>query len=152
RTEDYLFRYDRGVTNVHPRSFLGRLLLGRFLGSTELLRLAETFHAVLPSERLPVTLDVFVPFSAVEAFFAWYEKTLGYFPLWCVPYRRVRDYEWLSERFHRATADRLFLDLAIYGLKQPPGANYYRLIEEKLLEIGGMKTLISRNYFSAAEF
>jgi len=152
RTEDYLFRYDRGVTNVHPRSFVGRLLLGKLFGSTELLRLAEAMHALLPSRRPNVTLDVFLPSSRVEAFFAWYVDALGHFPLWCVPYRRVRDYEWLSPWFHGGSHDRLFLDLAIYGMRQPPGANYYRLLEEKLLELGGMKTLISHNYYTPAEF
>jgi FAD/FMN-containing dehydrogenase len=152
RTADYLFRYDRGVTCVHPRSFLGRLLLGRFFGSTELLRLAEALHALLPAEQPRVVLDVFLPFSRVEAFFGWYERAIGHFPVWCVPYRPVRDYEWLSPRFHGATRDRLFLDFGIYGMKQPRGANIYRLLEEKLLELDGMKTLISHNYFSPAEF
>ena len=40
-TPQYFFRYDKGVTNVHPKSLLGRLLFGKFLGSNEILRLAE---------------------------------------------------------------------------------------------------------------
>ena len=34
RTRDYFFRYDNGVTNVHPKSALGRLLFGRLLPSS----------------------------------------------------------------------------------------------------------------------
>ena len=48
--------------------------------------------------------------------------------------------------------DRLFLDFAIYGLQQPEGRNYHRIMEEKLLELGGLKTLISSNYYSEEEF
>ena len=152
RTPDYFFRYDHGVTNVHPKSFVGRLLLGRFLGSAQLLRLAERFDWLLPRRRPRVTVDVFVPFSKLTEFFDWYVAEVDHFPLWCVPYRRMRDYEWLSPRVLAATRDPLFIDLAIYGMKQAPGRNTYRLIEEELARIGGVKSLISHNYYSRDEF
>jgi FAD/FMN-containing dehydrogenase len=149
RTRDYFFRYDRGVTNRFPRSTVGRLLLGRFLGSTQYLRLAEKLHRFLP-DNLPITLDVFVPISRAAEFLAWYRETLGYYPLWCVPYHRVRDYEWIAPG--QLAADRLFLDFAIYGAPQLPGKNFHRMMEEKLLELGGIKTLISLNYYGEEEF
>jgi len=152
-TEAYFFRYDRGVTNVHPKSWLGRLLLGKLFGSSELLRLAERASPVLARERPPVTLDLFLPCSKVPAFLEWHRKELGHFPLWCVPYARVQDYPWLADTFYRDLSDRLFVDFAIYGMKQPAdGRNYYRLIEEKRFELGGVKTLISHNYYSEEEF
>ena len=132
-TEAYFFRYDRGVTNVHPKTWLGRLLLGRFFGSSELLRLAEKANGVLDRKRPAVTLDLFLPYSKVPAFLEWHTQELKHFPLWCVPYARVQDYAWLADGFYRNLSDRLFVDFAIYGMKQPPdGRNYYRLIEEKL--------------------
>jgi FAD/FMN-containing dehydrogenase len=154
RTEDYVFRYDKGVTSPRPSSFLGRLLLGRFVSSSEVLRLAEKLHWLLPRERPGITLDTFIPFSRVDEFLAWYDAEFRHYPLWCVPYKRVRDYEWVAPAvFAKNPADELFLDLAIYGMKQPAdGRNYYRLIEEKLMEIGGIKTLISHNYYSESEF
>lgn len=151
-TPDYFFRYDRGVTNVRPRSFLGRLLLGRFLTSTEWLRLGEKLRWLLSSDKPTITLDVFVPFSRVAEFLAWYERTFGFYPLWCVPYRRVRDYEWLAPSFWAALSDPLFLDLAIYGMRQRGPTNYHRLMEDKLRELGGIKTLIAHNYYGEAEF
>ena len=152
RTPDYFFRYDRGVTNVHPKSSIGRFFLGKFFGSSQLLRMAERLRAFLPTTRPGVTLDVFIPFSKVGAFLAWYEEEFRHFPLWCVPYRRTRDYEWLSERFYRGNDDTLFLDLAIYGMKQDGRKNYYKVMEDKLLELGGMKTLISHNFYSEDDF
>jgi FAD/FMN-containing dehydrogenase len=152
RTQDYFFRYDRGVTNVHPRSFVGRLLLGKLLDSGRSLWLANKLSFLFRSERPTVTLDVFLPFSKISAFMEWYEHEVGFFPLWCVPYKRVRDYEWLDESFYAGTDDELFVDLAIYGMKQPPGKNIHRMLEEKLRELGGVKTLISHNYYSEREF
>ena len=151
-TPDYFFRYDRGVTNVHPKTWLGRLLFGKLAGSHRVLGLADRLPFLFRSEHPTVILDVFLPFSKAPEFLAWYERELGHFPLWCVPYRRVRDYEWLDDRFYEGTHDQLFLDVAIYGMEQPPGVNVHRLIEQKLLELGGMKTLISHNYFTPDEF
>jgi FAD/FMN-containing dehydrogenase len=152
RSFDYFFRYDRGVTNVHPKSAIGRLLLGKFLSSAQVLRLAEKLHRFLPAESPDVTVDLFVPFSKLTAFMDWYESRIAHYPLWCVPYRRVRDYEWLHPDFYRQIDDSLFIDLAIYGLKQHAGRNYYREIEEVLPQVNGIKTLISYNYYDPETF
>lgn len=154
RTADYFFRYDRGVTNVHPKSLLGRFFLGKFMSSSRLLRIAEKLRWLLRSGKPTITLDVFIPFSRVGEFLAWYAAEFRFFPLWCVPYKRVRDYEWLSPRLLAGLApeDQLFLDLAIYGMKQRGDRNYHKLLEDKLLELGGVKTLISHNYYSEEDF
>jgi FAD/FMN-containing dehydrogenase len=152
RSPDYFFRYDHGVTNVHPKSFVARLLFGKLFGSSQLLRAAEKLRLLLPAEQPDITLDVFIPFAKADAFMEWYPGAFGHFPLWCVPYHLPRDYEWLSPGFFAGLHERLFLDLAIYGMRQPPGVNLHRVMEEKLLEVGGMKTLISHNYYSPEDF
>jgi FAD/FMN-containing dehydrogenase len=153
RTIDYLFRYDKGVTNVMPRSFLGRLLLGRFLSSNEYLRLAQRFPWLMPRERPTITLDTFLPFAKVGEFLGWYREAFRHYPLWCVPYKVVRPYDWLADGYRPRPGEELYLDLAIYGMRQPDdGRNYYRVMEEKLMELGGVKTLISHNHYTEAEF
>src|SRR5262249_34891852 len=87
----------------------------------------------------------------VPSFMAWYERELAHFPLWCVPYRRT-DYRWLNPQFLAGIGDELFIDLAIYGLEQKDGRNVHALIEQKLLELHGGKTLISHNYYSERDF
>jgi FAD/FMN-containing dehydrogenase len=153
KTPHYFFRYDKGVTNVHPKSFIGRLLLGKFLGSAQILRLAGMFRWLHHSNGRPdVTVDTFIPFSRLKEFLEWYAKDFGHFPLWAVPYARVHDYEWLTDSFWSKLPDKLMIDIAIYGMKQRGETNYYRLMEEKLQELGGMKTLISYNYYEEEEF
>ncbi len=158
RSEDYLptagyfFRYDRGVTNVRPKSFVGRLLFGKLMASTQWLWLGNKLNWMLRTERPTITLDVFVPFSKVPEFMSWYEREFGFFPLWCVPYRRVRDYEWLGDAYWAALGDEMFLDIAIYGMRQRGTGNGHRVMEKKLREIGGIKTLISHNYYGEDEF
>jgi hypothetical protein len=153
KTPHYFYRYDRGVTNVHPKSFIGRLLFGKFLGSSQILRLGEKLRWFLLSDDRPdVTVDTFIPFSRLKEFLEWYAKDFSHFPLWVVPYARVHDYEWLTESFWSKLSDTLMIDIAIYGMKQRGDTNYYRLMEEKLQEIGGIKTLISYNYYKEDEF
>jgi hypothetical protein len=153
RTDDYFFRYDHGVTNVHPEALWARLLFGKLLDSTNLLRLATTFGWLLPRKSPSVTVDVFVPFSQMEPFYDFCANRLGHFPLWMVPYRPMREYEWVAPNlFERMRGEELFVDLAIYGMKQPPGMNVYRMLEEELDRLGGIKTLISHNFYSREEF
>jgi len=151
KTADYFFRYDTGITSTFPKSFLGRLLFGKFVGSTAKLEMFRKLRKFIPPEKIPLTVDVFVPFSKADDFFAWYGREFGFYPLWCVPYRAMRRYEWLSEELFEKTRDDLFIDLAIYNFFKRD-KNYYRILEEELMEIGGLKTLISNNYFSESEF
>jgi len=152
RTADYLFRYDHGVTDVTPSSFVGRLALGKFAGSGTTLWLADKLNFLFSREHPTITVDIFLPFSKLNEFLVWYERELGHFPLWCVPYKRVRDYEWIATDFYAGLHDELFLDLAIYGMKQADDRNYHKILEDKLRELGGIKTLISHNYYSQDEF
>lgn len=152
RTADYFFRYDRGVTNVHPRSFVGRLLFGKWMSSARLLRLADVLNRFLSTERPNVTVDLFLPAARLDAFMRWYRGAIDYFPLWCVPYKRVRYYEWIADDYFDGIEDDLFLDIAIYGLEQPRGRNYYKEIEDALLDVQGIKTLISHNFYDEKTF
>jgi FAD/FMN-containing dehydrogenase len=153
RTQDYFFRYDRGVTSVTPKSWLGRLLFGKVLDSNTTLRLANALHdIVLDKQRPTITLDVFIPISKLDEFLAWYAREFDFFPLWMVPYKRVHDYEWLADSFYSGLADEWFVDLAIYGMKPKSDKPYHQMMEAKLRELGGVKTLISHNYYTHEEF
>jgi hypothetical protein len=88
----------------------------------------------------------------VPEFLAWHERELGHYPLWCVPYRRVHDYEWIADSYWGNLSDGMFLDLAIYGMRQKGPRNVHRMVEEKLRELGGIKTLIAHNYYGEDEF
>ncbi|OPL07586.1 MAG: hypothetical protein AVO33_04620 [delta proteobacterium ML8_F1] len=152
KTFDYFFRYNKGVTNVHPKNPVFRVLFGRVTNSNVTLKLARVFRKVLPSKLIPVTVDTFIPFTGMEEFMNWYREEVGHFPLWCVPYKIVRPYEWIADGFLSRVKDELFLDIAIYGMRRNNPEHYYRIIEKKLTEIGAIKTLISTNFYTETEF
>ncbi|TSC23567.1 FAD-binding oxidoreductase [Corallococcus sp. Z5C101001] len=151
-TYDYLFRYNRGVTHARPRSLLARALFAKLIHSDSVLRTANRFHQLLPAKDPPVIVDVFVPFSRTAEFMDWYHREMKHYPVWCVPFRRTRDYEWLTPQWWAGMSDPLFLDLAVYGMPQPPGRNLYKEFEDALQRINGTKTLISYNYYDEQTF
>jgi hypothetical protein len=152
KTVDYFFRYNKGVTNVIPKSFIGKLIFGKFTTSTQTLSFVKTFRKIIPPDKIPVTVDLFIPSSKFIDFMDWYMKEVNHFPLWCVPYKLARNYEWISPEFIPDKNEKLFLDIAIYGLKGNGGSNYYKIIEEKLIDFKAVKTLISVNYYSESDF
>ena len=84
---------------------------------SDCVKFANKFRKIISEEKLPITLDLFIPFSKSEEFFNWYNKEINYFPLWCVPYKRT-NYEWLSDSFLKNMKDDLLLDIAIYGMER----------------------------------
>ena len=152
-TAQYFFRYEKGVTNVSPKSFLGRLFFGKFLDTTKTLRFVEKFHSIIPDNQIPITIDLFIPFKRLTEFLDWYKKEINHFPLWYVPYKIVRHYEWINpEVMSKNEGEELFIDIAIYGMQKKDGKNYYKIMEDELTSVGGIKTLISNNYYTEEEF
>jgi FAD/FMN-containing dehydrogenase len=160
RTEDYLFRYD---TECHwlTRTLPGlellpvRFLVGRFLlGSTNLLTWSKRLRPVLGLQRRPpVVVDVFIPDGGAEAFTGWYERALDYYPLWIVPYQAPRSYPWIADAQVARAGGTLYWDFAVYGKRNDePGVDYYRLLQDRTFELGGIKTLISTNQYDEATF
>ena len=58
----------------------------------------------------------------------------------------------MSVEFLNKIKDKLLLDLTIYGMEKQGDKNYYKIIEDELVKIGGIKTLISSNYYSESDF
>jgi FAD/FMN-containing dehydrogenase len=159
-TPEYLFRYD---TDAHwvSRTFPPmewkpvRFLLGRwFLGSTNLIRWAKRLEPLFGVKRRPdVLVDLFIPADRCPEFYDWYLREAYYFPLWVVPYRVPETYPWIDDRYAEGIAGDLFFDLAIYGMRNSdPAIDWSQLFEEKTHELGGIKTLISRNHYTRERF
>jgi hypothetical protein len=100
-----------------------------------------------------VVVDVFIPANQLEHFYELYLEKIGYFPLWIVPYKRAQAYPWINENYEKKINDDLFIDVAIYGLRnREKGVNYYKLLEEMVYECNGIKTLISHNFYDRDTF
>jgi FAD/FMN-containing dehydrogenase len=160
-TYDYFFRYDTDchwATSVLPgmHSTPGRLLFGNvLLGSTRLLNWSKRLRPLFKLRKHPpVVIDLMIPMKRFAEFYDWCEREIGYYPIWIVPYRvPATGYPWIKESWRAHAADGLYVDFAIYGLKNDrPEVNYSKLLEGKAYELGGIKTLIAENHYDEATF
>jgi FAD/FMN-containing dehydrogenase len=159
-TADYFFRYDTEChwlsRTVPPLEWkLVRWALGGvFLGSENLIRWSGRLAPLLGLKRRPdVVVDLFLPGKRFAEFYRWYEESVRYFPLWVVPYRMPSAYAWLSPAQVARMDGDLFFDCAIYGKPNgDPATDWSEELERKTFELGGIKTLISRNHYSPERF
>jgi FAD/FMN-containing dehydrogenase len=160
-TAQYFFRYDREChwlsRTAPPLEWRPvRLALGRyFLGSTNIITWAHRLGPVMSrlKRRPDVVVDVFVPGDRFEDFLGWYGREVDHWPLWVVPYRPPRLYPWISDQHQARMGTRFLVDCAIYGAANGrPGVDLSELIERKVHELGGIKTLISRNHYDEETF
>ncbi len=158
-TADYFFRYDAdchwsirdypGLENKIVRQLFGKFLLG----SSNILKLSEKLPFLVKKGGKPdVIVDVFIPYVHALKFLEWCEQVFNYYPLWIVPYKMQPFYPWLNPTMLEGITDPLFIDIAIYGFQQRGDKNYYKLLEEKVRELQGMKTLITHNYYDEESF
>lgn len=157
---DYLFRYDtecHWLTKTVPlmETRPARLLFGKFvLGSTNLIKWSKRLRHIMRLKKRPeVVVDVFIPHKKFGEFFDWYKNDYDFFPLWIVPYKAPELYPWIGAEHARGMDDTLFIDCAVYGkLNNDPDKDYSEILEKKTIELGGIKTLISRNHFDKETF
>lgn len=159
-TYDYFFRYDtecHWLTKTIPilENKIVRFLLGRWvLGSSNLIAWSKRLEFFLKMKKRPeVVCDVFIPSARFEEFFQWYEKDFDFYPLWVIPYCFPKQYPWLDEKYAQKIGENLVIDCAIYGKSNArKDVDYSQLLEEKTIELNGIKTLISRNHFTKEKF
>ena len=159
-TYDYLFRYDtechwmtRTVPFLETRP--ARLLLGKLLlGSENMITWSHRLKAIYRLQRRPdLVVDVFIPSKRFEEFFRWYVEVFDFWPLWIVPYRMPHAYPWVADAHQRRMGELFMIDCAIYGKpNQDPDIDYSEILEKKTYELGGVKTLISRNHHDRETF
>lgn len=160
-TEDYFFRYDtecHWLTKTIPglEMKVVRFLVGKWvLGSTKLIQWARRLDGLSRKIKLrpDVVVDVFIPEPRLPEFFAWYLRTFHFFPLWVIPYKAPQVYPWVATEHGKPLHDIYLIDCAVYGkANSDPNVDYSDLLEKKTYELGGIKTLISRNHHTPAEF
>ena len=160
-TEQYYFRYDtecHWLTRTAPgfENPLFRRALGRwFLGSTNLIRWSNRMRKPLRliKKRPDVVVDVFIPSQRFAEFFDWYAHEFRFYPLWIVPYRMPEVYPWVADEHSERVGETFVIDAAIYGKANgDPDVDFSEVLERKVYELAGTKTLISRNHYDEQTF
>src|SRR5688572_2316446 len=162
---DYLWRWDTDwfwcSKNVLAQNPLVRRLYGRSrLGSktyTKIMRWNSRAGVTKKLERLlglhseSVIQDVDIPIARAAEFLDFYGREIGLWPQWICPIG-VRD-----ERFSLYPVRRgWYVNFGFWDVKRTrearPAGHFNRLIEDKVSELGGIKSLYSDSFFTEADF
>jgi FAD/FMN-containing dehydrogenase len=164
---DYLWRWDTDwfwcSKNVLAQNPLVRRIYGRRrLGSktyTKIMRWNSRVGATRKLERLlglhseSVIQDVDIPIARAAEFLDFYAKNIALWPQWVCPIGpkphsgRFVLYPVKSEWYVNFG----FWDVKRTRAAHPPGT-FNRMVEEKVGELGGIKSLYSESFFPEAEF
>ncbi len=165
---DYIWRWDTDwfwcSKNVFAQNaFVRRFLYGKDrLGSktyTKIMRWNSRVGVTKRLERMfglhseSVIQDVDIPLSRAAEFLEFYSRTIGLWPQWICPIGPQPH----SGRFSLyPVRNEWYVNFGFWDVKRTreafPAGHFNRLIERKVVELGGIKSLYSDSFFAREEF
>jgi FAD/FMN-containing dehydrogenase len=165
---DYLWRWDTDwfwcSKNLYAQNPLVRRLLGRSrLNSvfyTKVMRwnarvgLTRRLDALLGRHPESVIQDVDIPIERAPEFLEFFLREIGIAPVWVCPFRSPHPQtRWTLFPTRPGV---LYLNFGFWDVvrtrERHPSGHFNRLIERKVTELGGVKSLYSDSYFPPEEF
>jgi FAD/FMN-containing dehydrogenase len=167
-TRDYIWRWDTDwfwcSKNLYAQNPIVRRLLGRGrLNSvfyTRVMRwnartgLTRHLDRLLGKHPESVIQDVDIPIARAPEFLEFFLGEIGILPVWICPFRSPDPHA----RWPLFPADpgTLYVNFGFWDVVRPdepyPPGHFNRLIERKVQELGGIKSLYSDSYFPEEEF
>jgi Delta24-sterol reductase len=162
---DYLFRYDRGAFWTGKYAFqyfvtpFNRITRWAF---DSLMRTRVMYHALHASNMAGsyIVQDLGLPRSTAQEFIEHLDKTFGYYPLWLCPLRKghrlsLSPYSNEAQDKETGRTKQMLLNIGVWGPGSPDHDTFVmqnRAIEQKLRELGGLKWMYARAYYTEDEF
>lgn len=164
---DYVWRWDtdwfwcsKNVGAQHPwlRRLYGRERLNsrtytKLMRLNSRLGLTRAFDRFCGWHRESVIQDVDIPLERAPEFLDFYLREIGILPLWLCPIGATPS----ADRFALFPRRRaLYVNFGFWDVKRtrephPPG-HFNRLIERKVAQLGGIKSLYSDSFYTREEF
>ncbi len=168
---DYIWRWDTDwfwcSKNVFAQNAWIRKLYGRKrLGSrtyTKIMRWNSRVGITKKIERAmglhseSVIQDVDIPLARAAEFFDFYAKNIALWPQWICPIGPQPRNDQMRGRFSLyPVKNEWYVNFGFWDVKRtreahPPG-HFNRLVERKVVELGGIKSLYSDSFFTPGEF
>ncbi len=165
-TKDYIWRWDTdwfwqsklfGVQNPLIRTFTPKAWLGSKT-YTKLMRLnsrwgvTDRLQRWTKSERESVIQDVDIPLGRAAEFLEFFRREIRILPIWVCPIRSATDVKF---PLYPVQPGEIHVNFGFWSSVPRRGREdgyYNRLIEKKVTELGGIKSLYSTSYFPEEEF
>jgi FAD/FMN-containing dehydrogenase len=168
RTRDYLWRWDTdwfwcSKQFGAQRPWLRRLIGRRRLNSRTYTRWMRWNSRLGLTRRLArwrgrftesVIQDVDIPLARAGEFLDFLQREIGIWPVWVCPIRAAA----VAGQFplFPLRADTRYVNFGVWDViesdRAQPSGHFNRLVERKVIELGGIKSLYSDSYFSREEF
>jgi FAD/FMN-containing dehydrogenase len=167
-TRDYLWRWDTDwfwcsqalgaqhpvIRRLWPRRYLRSDVYRKIVAFDRRHRLSGRVDALRKAPaREPVIQDVEIPVGRLAEFLDFFHTEIGISPVWLCPVR-LRDHR--TWPLYPMDPDTLFVNVGFWATVPlrpgEPDGTYNRLIERKVTELDGHKSLYSTSYFSEDEF
>jgi delta24-sterol reductase len=166
--EDYLFRYDRGAfwmgmyaykQNMIPFIWLTRFILDYFMHTRIMY---HALHASGYTDRL-IIQDIAFPSGNAAPFLEYADQAFGLYPLWLCPMRQdgrssmghPRPYNGPVGGKQHGEYQGDYISIGLWGPYDSKESEYVRAnreIETKTHELGGLKWLYSRVFYTEDEW
>jgi FAD/FMN-containing dehydrogenase len=166
--KDYIWRWDTDwfwcSKNFYAQNPIVRRILGKSrlnsMTYTKIMRwnskwgLLSAVNRLLGLHAESVIQDVELLLERCAEFLDFYLNAIRFMPVWMCPTRAYdRKVQW---DLYRMDPNALYVNFGFWDViktrKKLPEGYHNRLIEQKVRELGGMKSLYSDAYFSADEF
>jgi FAD/FMN-containing dehydrogenase len=166
--KDYIWRWDTDWFWCSKTLFAQNPLVRRMLGKkrlnstfyTKVMRynnrwgITRKLNRLLGKQPESVIQDVDIPIENAPAFLEFFQAEIGIRPAWICPIGHHRPE--LDFALYPLDTDRLFVNFGFWDSVPNhqgfPGGHFNRLIEDKVKQLGGIKSLYSDVYYSEEEF
>lgn len=165
---DYIWRWDTDwfwcSKNLYVQNqFIRRLLGKQRLNSrsyTKVMRwntrwgITRGLNRLVGNHPESVIQDVDIPIDNAAEFLAFFQREIGIKPIWTCP---IGAYDKsVAFDLYPMDTDKLYINFGFWDVvrnrSNHPAGHYNRLIEKKVVELDGIKSLYSDSYFAEQEF
>lgn len=148
--ENPLVRRIFGKKRLNSRNYMGLLRLGR---RSKIIRLIGRLRPNNPI-RESIIQDIEIPIENASEFLEWFNQNIGIKPVWICPTKSTKK-TWLYP-LYPMDPSKIYINFGFWDAKptnkDPEKAYYNKLIEKKVSQLGGMKSLYSNSFYSRADF
>ena len=167
-TPDYIWRWDTDwfwcsrmlyAQNPTVRRLLSRKRLNSQFYKSAIdwgpgVKLRHAWRRLVGAHHESIVQDVDVRIGNAPAFLEFFQREIALAPIWICPFKAYDAQH--SFPLFRTDPSALYVNFGFWDSKFSPSAfpdgHFNRLIERKLKELGGIKSLYSDSYYSADEF
>jgi FAD/FMN-containing dehydrogenase len=141
------------IRKIYGKNRLGSRTYTKIMRWNSRVGITKKIERVIGLHSESVIQDVDIPLSRAPEFLAFYAENIALWPMWTCPIGPQKH----SGRFSLyPVRDEWYVNFGFWDVKRtrearPPG-HFNRLIEKKVRELGGIKSLYSDSFFSREEF